>query len=94
MPIFFLEPKRGDTSGPHWDLTSLKEGCWVIAGSETAARKCVEAATAQWRTDHRPGDASLHSPWSDPQLTDCRPDSSYLNVAEGVIVTVSGKVIA
>jgi hypothetical protein len=39
MPIFYLEPKDGVTSDPRWAATSLREGCWIDASTESDARR-------------------------------------------------------
>jgi hypothetical protein len=95
MPIFYLEPKSGNVSAPNWAATSLKEGCWVIAESEADARKRVNLATSRL-VSPVPAHSTrlpLHSPWTDRELTDCRPDNARPDIVAGEIRTNSGKTI-
>ena len=94
MPIFYLTPVYGHTDTPRWAATSLREGCWVVAETEDAARRKVGASTLKM-VDYKPGAAKLVSPWLDPSLTDCWPDDKPgLIIPDGIIVTVSGKTIS
>ncbi len=93
MPIFYLEPRDGDTSHPRWAATTLKEGCWVLAQSEEDARMLVQQATLKM-VDFKPGEPILYSPWMDGRLTECHPDAPHLDIREGIILTVSGKTIS
>ncbi len=93
MPIFYLEPKNGDTSDQSWEATSLQEGCWTEAETELVARDRVAGATLQMM-DVRPGQPlNVHSPWIQPRLTDCRPDKPPRDIPAGKILTKSGKVL-
>jgi hypothetical protein len=93
MPIFYLEPKEGVTSDPRWAATSLREGCWIDASTESDARQAVGIYTT--RAAHPgPGQKTLISPWHDPALTHCRPGNSVGHVLDRIILTVNGRIIA
>ena len=93
MRTFYLEPKDGDTSDPNWAATSLKEGCWVKAESESNARRLVELAGLK-TMEIRPGQMIiLHSPWLDPELTSCEPTDAGPDIIEGVILPKSARPI-
>jgi hypothetical protein len=93
MTVFYLEPADGATTELGWRRTTLREGCWVQAGSEAEARAIVEFVTARLITPEVGWDYTL-SPWADPQLTHCHPDAPEIGVPDGVVVTVSGRAIS
>jgi hypothetical protein len=93
MPIFFLGPKDGATGHRRWAATSLNEGCWVEAISESEARIIVQQASVKM-VDFVPGEPILVSPWLDPNLTDCALAKPPIQVPEGFIVTVTGRTIS
>jgi hypothetical protein len=101
MPIFYLEPREGQSNHPRWAATSLREGCWVAARSGYAARLKVGMATLKeecWvvapRRRMSRDQEKRYSPWLNAHLTDCRLDNPPIDVPEGIIVTVSGKTIS
>lgn len=92
MPVYFLEPKDGDTSAPDWKASGLQEGCWVLAETQEHAREIVKALTFP-TPGSEPDDRPTSSPWTDPELVECREDDSY-HLPEGVVVAKSGKTIS
>jgi hypothetical protein len=87
MPIYFLEPRDGNTSDPSWAASYLKEGCWVVSGSEKSARRKVEGATLKAVEFSRP-----NSPWLDWRFTTCRIDRPPHDIPTDQIVMKNGKV--
>ena len=105
MPIFYLEPFEEQTNHPRWAASSLREACWVVAPSSYRARIKVGTATltegcwvtkdAEERRRMSPEQKNRGSPWMNAYLTDSRPDDHPpVDVPEGVIVSVSGKLIS
>jgi hypothetical protein len=93
MPVFYLEPKNGDTTDPSWEASYLKEGCWTEAATEQLARRQVEGATLKVlsRKPHEP--MNIFPPWTQPRLTDCRPDKPPRDIPVGKVLTKSGKIL-
>jgi hypothetical protein len=92
MPIFYLEPRGGDTSDRSWEATYLREGCWTEAKTELVAREKVAGATVKI-VDVKPGKRmKSYSPWVQPRLTDCTPDTPSRAVPAGKVLTKSGKI--
>jgi hypothetical protein len=92
MPAYYLEPRNGDTSDPSWEASSLKEGCWTEADSEERARRQVEQATFKAILP-KPGGNMVCSPWTQPELVQCRLDESQKSVPSGQLLSKSGKII-
>lgn len=106
MPIFYLEPLHEGTNHQRWAASSLREACWVVAPNSYRARIKVGTATVtegcwvvapedagDWH-HMSPEQKNRLSPWMNAYLTDCRADNPPVDVPEGVIVTVSGKLIS
>jgi hypothetical protein len=88
MPVFYLEPAEGKVADPSWEASSLKEGCWTEADTETIARDQVKSATFTMIPEqHR------DSPWVQPQLAKCRVDNSPRQIPSGMILSKTGKLI-
>jgi hypothetical protein len=92
MTVFYLEPKGGNTSDPSWELSILKEGCWTETATEQLAREQVVRVTV------KVPDANTHSklgspPWTQPRLTDCKPDKPPQNIPTGKVLTKSLKIL-
>jgi hypothetical protein len=92
MPIFYLEPKDGNVSDPSWEASYLKEGCWVEARTEELARHKVEGATLRM-LDVKPGRPVVFPPWTQPRLTDCKPDEPPRDIPAGKVLTESGQLL-
>jgi hypothetical protein len=75
---------------PRWTATELKDGCWVRALSQDDARERVSLATVKV-VARPPGAGKLRSPWLDPHLTECAPDSPAVYVPDGIVVSVHGR---
>jgi hypothetical protein len=93
MPIFYLEPKDGDTSDHNWQASYLREGCWVEAETEAAARLRVTGATLKMVDAKFGHPMRASSPWEQTALTTCRPDKPSKDVPPGKIMTKSGKIL-
>ena len=94
MPIFYLEPKGGDTHDPSWAVSCIKEGCWVEADTEELARWWVQAATLRAQDmEPRSTYESHHSPWGNKDLTDCKPGQPRQDIPAGKVLTESGKIL-
>jgi hypothetical protein len=85
MPIFRLDPVEQRTADARWASTSLHTTCWVVAASETAARRQVALATA--KVSPVKGRPATRSPWLDRWLADCRPDTPRFAVEPDHVVT-------
>jgi hypothetical protein len=92
MPIFYLEPKNGDTSDPSWEASSLKEGCWTEAKTTEQARHKVEGASLKM-VDMKPGKPVVYSPWIQTRLTDCGLGKPPRDIPAGKVLTKSGKIL-
>jgi hypothetical protein len=92
MPIYYLEPRNDDTSDPNWEASSLTEGCWTEADSEELARRKVEQATFEAILP-KIGKNKLSSPWTQPELVQCRIDESQKSVPSSQVLSKSGKII-
>jgi hypothetical protein len=90
MQIFRLDPVASHLNDPRWTATDLKEGCWVRAQSQDEARRRVTLATVKV-VGRTPGADKLLSPWLDPYLTECAPDSPGVYVPDGIVVSVHGR---
>jgi hypothetical protein len=84
MPIFYLEPRGGDTSDRSWESTCLREGCWAREKVAGATLKMVDVQSGK-RTQS-------YSPWVQPRLTDCTPDTPSRAVPAGKVLTKSVKI--
>ena len=103
MPIFYLEPRDGQTSHPRWGATSLSEACWVVArnsyrarlkvGMATLKEGCFVTAPKNW-PDQPADEQKLYSAWLNAHLTDCRSDNPPVEIPVGMIITVTGQSIA
>jgi hypothetical protein len=92
MPIFYVEPKDGDTSDPSWATTYIHEGVWLSAHDPDHARMIMQGSTLKM-TDVHPGKKILTSPWLNGHLTICKADSLPRAIPKGKILTKSGKLI-
>jgi hypothetical protein len=92
MPTFYLEPRKGDTTDPSWEASSLMEGCWTEADSEELARRQVEQATFK-RTSQEPGAECARSPWAQQSLVQCKLDQAQGTVPSSQVLSKSGKII-
>ncbi len=90
MPIFYLEPKDGDTSDPNWAATYIHEGVWLVARDPDDARMVMQGSALK-ATDFRPGETILSSPWITGRLTTCKADNPPHEIPEGKILTKSGR---
>ena len=77
MPIYYLEPKEGDTSDERWEASSLKEGRWTVADTEDLARRQVGQATFEAVSPNLDG-SLVYSPWMQKRLVDCNCPPSAL----------------
>jgi hypothetical protein len=93
MPIFYLEPRGGDTSDRSWEATYLREGCWTEAKTELVAREKVAGATLQMMDVRRGQPLKVYSPWTQPRLTDCRQEKPPRDIPAGKVLTKSGKIL-
>ena len=85
MPIFRLDPVEQRTADARWASTSLHTTYWVVAPSETAARRQVALATA--KVSPVKGRPATRSPWLDRWLADCRLDQPRFAVEPDHVVT-------
>ncbi len=92
MPTYYLEPRNGHTGDPSWEASSLKEGCWTEADSEEWARRKVEQATFEAILPELAGN-TVRSPWTQPELVQCRLDESQKGVPSNQVLSESGKII-
>jgi len=92
MPVYYLEPKNGDTSDPSWEACYLREGCWVEAESEAQARLRIEGATLKMR-DVIPGRKIVFPPWQQTGLVTCREDKPPRDIPAGKVLTKSGRLL-
>jgi hypothetical protein len=87
MQVYRLDPVADHIDDARWAATELKETCWVLARSEYDARWRVSFATASM-VPRTPGADTPFSPWLDPELSHCAPDSPALNVPQGKVVSI------
>jgi hypothetical protein len=92
MPIYYLEPKEGDTSDERWEASSLKEGCWTVADTEDLARRQVGQATFEAISTNLDG-SLVYSPWMQKRLVDCKMDQERKDVPSRQVLSKSGKLI-
>jgi hypothetical protein len=92
MPVYYLEPKDGDTSNESWRASSLREGCWTEANTEHLARRQVEQSTFE-AIESEDGDSFVPSPWPQRSLVLCRIEEGPQNVPSNKILSRSGKII-
>jgi len=91
MLTFKLEPIQEGLANSRWEATALKEGCWVLAADEANARQRVELATLVFVEVAGEG---LASPWRDAGLTTCGQDEPGIELREGIIVSLAGKMFS
>ena len=92
MPVYKLAPIDSRADDPKWATSTHKEGVWVEAPDDLAARHLVEGATLKM-VDFQPGQKLLFSPWLDDVVTTCWPDPEAPSPLQGNLVTASGKTV-
>ena len=62
-----------------------------MAESPKKAREKVALATTEFADPVGPNGSALHSPWYDPALAECVPDTSRTDIPVDAVITVDGR---
>jgi hypothetical protein len=88
LSVYRLDPIN--FTDPCWQASSVKELLFVGANNDNAAREFAAQKTTMMVPRAR-FPAKLHSPWLDAKITSCGLETSKHDVAEGQVVTASGR---
>ena len=90
--VFHLEPNPATFNDPRWQVSSIREGLWLMAEGPDQARTKVALATLRFRPVV-PGAPILRSPWYDDAFATCVIDTARTGVPEGVIIKSNGQIL-
>jgi hypothetical protein len=89
MEVYRLDPIPRQDVDPRWEVSAIKKTCWIVGHSEEDARQQVARLSAAM-VKVKLGETLLRSPWLDPELASCEPDTAPVEMREGIVVTVDG----